>query len=238
MGMSNHNDNICLAQRIYYRPIEAAIRWAGLVDKEADIFLKIHHQLRPLQNLVLEWPAVFLYNERIFDAIINKELPCGRNGVTGDTDLDDPDLTVRHVDLKRWISGYYPYEKPPFLFNETERRIHHAIDAHTLQFILANNHILHQNVAHQAQTIEHLEEKCKSIMENPPVLKERSENTYLSIIGAILDMLINDIHSRFTNQESIIDALLTHFPGHPGLSERTLRSKFAAAKRKISTEPI
>jgi len=234
--MSNHNDNICLAQRIYYRPIEAAIRWAGLVDEEADIFLKTHHQLRPSQGLIPEWPFVFLYNERIFDALINKELPYGRNGVTEDTDLNDPDLTVRHVDLKRWIATYYPYEKPSFLFSETERKIYQGIDAHTLQFILANNHILHQNVSHQAQTIETLEQKCKAIIDNPPTLKERSESTYLSIIGAMLDMLIKDISIGFTNQESIIDALLTHFPGHPGLSERTLRSKFAAAKRKISTE--
>jgi hypothetical protein len=38
--------------------------------------------------------------------------------------LDDPDLIVRHVDLKAWMSYYYPGERPPFLFDEIERALH------------------------------------------------------------------------------------------------------------------
>ncbi|CAK7009499.1 hypothetical protein [Saezia sanguinis] len=234
--MYGHSHQCRLVQRIYYRPIEAAILSSGLIDKEADILLKINYQSRPTYDELCEWPSVFNYNERIYDAIINKELPSGRKGVTCDIDPADQELTVRHIDLKRWISDNYPFEKPAFLFNEEERRMHVGIDIHALQLMLTNNSLLNQSIDHKNQAIADLETKCKAIMENPPVLKERSENTYLCIIGAMLDILVNDIHANFPSQESIIDALLTQYPGHPGLSERTLKSKFAAAKRKISTK--
>ncbi|RUS67786.1 hypothetical protein CUZ56_00263 [Saezia sanguinis] len=236
--MCDSNDNHCFIQRIYYRPIEAAIRWAGLIDQEREILHKINHHARPVYSEIASWPTVFLCNERIFDAIINKELPCGKNGVTCDIAYDDHDLTVKHIDLKRWIHANYPFDKPAFLFDEAEREITTGINLHALQHLLANNYLLKQSVHQQVETIQNLEEKNLSLKENPLVLKERSESTYLSIIGAMLDILVSNIPAHFTSQESIIDTLLTQYPGYPGLSERTLKSKFAAAKRKISTKPF
>ena len=47
------------------------------------------------------WPMLRLNTERIFDAIRNGDLPYGKAGITCDDPslFDDPDLTVRHVDL-------------------------------------------------------------------------------------------------------------------------------------------
>ena len=220
--------------KIYYRPLEAAIRWVA-IDDEQKILKSVGGDLRPDLNRLSRWPAVYFYNELIHDAIINKELPCGKNGVTCEVSPDDPDLTVRRIDLIRWASKNYPFDKPGFLFSEEERGISTGIDIRALLTLLINNHLLKESVSYQNQTIKNLERQCTSLKENPGELKERSENTYLSIIGAMLDILVKDSPCELSNQEAIIDALLTHFPGRPGLSERTLRSKFAAARRVITT---
>ncbi|MEF2182547.1 hypothetical protein ABL988_32985, partial [Pseudomonas aeruginosa] len=72
------------------------------------------------------WNECRLHSERIYDGILNGELPYGKNGIT----LNDPnllnslDLTVRHVDLKRWMRTHYPEHRPGFLFSRGERMAH------------------------------------------------------------------------------------------------------------------
>src|SRR3546814_15461747 len=68
-----------------------------------------------------------------YDGILNGELPYGKNGIT----LNDPkllnslDLTVRHVDLKRWMRTHYPEHRPGFLFSRGERMAHPFITMET-----------------------------------------------------------------------------------------------------------
>jgi hypothetical protein len=66
----------------------------------------------------------------------------------------------------------------------------------------------------------------------------RAETTYLNIIGALLDLLVDKESSsgkrvQFPSQAAVISALESRFPGKEGLSERTLQDKFAAAKRSL-----
>lgn len=73
------------------------------------------------------------------------------------------------------------------------------------------------------------------------VLSERSETTYLNIIGGLLTLLLErsqsaQSHARFTTQESVISALVEQYGRLPGISERTLLAKFAAAKRSLSRD--
>ena len=112
------DNDIFQEQKIYYTPLQAAIRLSNLGDLEQIILGQLGSNPRPRKKQLSKWPAVYLFNERIFDAIINKELPCGKNGVTCEIQPNDPELTVRHIDLKRWISAYYPSARPRFLFNE------------------------------------------------------------------------------------------------------------------------
>jgi len=71
-----------------------------------------------------------------------------------------------------------------------------------------------------------------------PTVSPRAETTYLNIIGALLDLLVDKDstsgkRSRFPSQAAVIGALESRFPGKEGLSERTLQDKFAAAKRSL-----
>lgn len=66
----------------------------------------------------------------------------------------------------------------------------------------------------------------------------RSETTYLNIIGALVDVMLaqspgRQRYSCFDTQADVINALLAHHEGKPGLSRRTLEDKFAAARREL-----
>ena len=66
----------------------------------------------------------------------------------------------------------------------------------------------------------------------------RQETTFLNIIGGLLLLMMEDepgVRSRtkFGNQTAIILDLIEKFGGKPGISERTLQQKFAAAKRSL-----
>ena len=113
--------------KVFYRPIEAAIRWAGLLRYLPMILAAIASPrfLPPSLNCP-RWNECRLYSERIYDGILNGELPYGQNGITLNDPklLQSPDLTVRHVDLKRWMRNHYPEHRPGFLFSRGERMAH------------------------------------------------------------------------------------------------------------------
>jgi hypothetical protein len=71
-------------------------------------------------------------------------------------------------------------------------------------------------------------------------LSERERTTLLNIIGGLLELMLSKSpggkpQSVFNNQTAIIDGLLAHFEGKPGISVRTLEEKFAIAKRNLGT---
>lgn len=116
--------------KTYYRPIEAAIRWSGLLRFERRILATLGQRPLPEATEFPRWPMLRLNTERIFDALAHGEMPYGKEGLVRDTQgltMDDLSLTVRHVDLKSWMAHYYPGEKPAFLFDEIERALHPAI---------------------------------------------------------------------------------------------------------------
>jgi len=81
--------------------------------------------------------------------------------------------------------------------------------------------------------------KTKAEVDNTGTLGKRAESTYLNIIGAMLDLMLSKSpggqpYSTFASQDAIISALLAHHEGKPGIAERTLEAKFAAARRNLT----
>jgi hypothetical protein len=67
--------------KVFYRPIEAAIRWAGLLRYLPMILARSRHRASCHQSLNCpRWNECRLYSERIYDGILNGELPYGRTG--------------------------------------------------------------------------------------------------------------------------------------------------------------
>ena len=237
--------------RVFYRPIEAAIRWSGLLRFETRILDAMNGKGVPDLGDFPRWPMLRLNTERIFDGLRNGELPYGKSGVTSNDPsfLDDPDLTVRHVDLKAWMARFYPDQKPPFLFDEIERQLHSAISIDAVQALLADRVALKARLAEKERSFDILHERhrvlCKrieglSVAEHE--VSPRSEGTYLNIVGGLLGLLLGKSpsgkpYSSFETMESVISALLAHHAGRPGMAERTLWAKLAQARRHLEDAP-
>ena len=55
--------------KTYYRPIEAAVRWCGLLRFEQRILEALEQRVMPEPGEFPRWPLLRLYVERIFDAL-------------------------------------------------------------------------------------------------------------------------------------------------------------------------
>jgi hypothetical protein len=69
-------------------------------------------------------------------------------------------------------------------------------------------------------------------------LPPRAEATYLTIIGAMLELMLGKsdggrAHSIYSSQAAIIEALIAHNPNAPGIAKSTLEGKFAEARRHL-----
>ncbi len=221
--------------KIYYSPIEAAIRWSNVLEHEASILSAVALKASTEAYALSSWPLVELNIERLFDALRNGELPYGEAGITSNdpTLLEAPYLTIRHVDLKRWMTNTYPDQKPGFLFGQWEQQLHPSIDLGMVQALLLQIKILKGQLGCGIKPQEPKSSECKSR------LPSRAETTYLNIIGGLLTLLLGKSpsgvrYSSFNTHESVISALIAHHSGRPGITERTLWAKFAEAKRQLS----
>ncbi len=231
-----------LASKVYYRPIEAAIRWCGLIEHEQRILHLLKDKRLPDEDDFPQWPYLRLNTERIFDAIINRELPWGIGGVTASDEprIEDPRLTIRHVDLYAWMGRYYPDHRPSFLFERPESlTVNDSVpDAG------AEREVLNQRIQQLHREIRLLHSQYGSFVkqgsdEVRSELGPRAETAYLHIIGGLLELLLGHSpaghpYSSFRTQEAVIDAMVAHYRGRLGISERTLAGKFAAARRALS----
>lgn len=241
-------DAIDAGSKVYYRPMEAAIRWADLLVHESSIFQSLVHD-ETTTALFVQWPHLKLNIDRIHDALINGELPFGRDGIN-DTDplhLDQPDLTIRHVDLRFWMAKFYPGEKPHFLFDALERNLHSAISLESTYALMMERDTLKACLSDCERELEKLRQSHAGAQgnghpnhdqEHQHRLHPRSESTYLKIVGGLLSLLLGRSpggkpYSSFESMNSVIDALLAHYEGTPGMSERTLWAKLAEARRHL-----
>ena len=248
--MPTTHEDPSTGQKVFYRPIEAAIRWSGLLQHEQQIIERIGMQQRPGPGDFSEWPLLHLNAERIIDALANGDLAYGKNGITCDdpTLLDSSDLTVRHVDLKAWMSEFYPGEKPGFLFDAVERRLCHTVTIETVQTLLADREALKIRLTDEAKASERLQiqldtlrheheagiRQAKQAQEPSP----RSESTYLNIVAGLLTLLLGHSpsgrpYSSFNTQDAVISTLIAHHGEQLGISQSTLENKFAQAKRHL-----
>jgi hypothetical protein len=235
--------------KVFYRPIEAAIRWAGLLRYLPLILAAIASpRCLPSSLNCPRWNVCRLCSERIYDGILNGELPYGRDGITLNDPklLNSPDLTVRHVDLKCWMRTHYPEHRPSFLFCRSERMAHPFITMETGQTLLLERLALSAALEQTRRQMQDLQAQHESPLKSPTVsvdskqcsLSDRAETTYLNIIGGMLTLMLGQSpsgvpYSSFDTQDAIISALVAHYGKTMGIAERTLQSKFAQAKRQL-----
>jgi len=238
---------------VYYRPIDAAIRWAGLFRFKDDILAAARFGRLPARLECPRCNELRLCTDRIYDAIFHGELPYGLNGITiNDASLlDSPDLTIRHVDLKRWMLRTYPGQRPTFLFSRHERIAHPMITVESGHSLLIEREALKSQLEQcrrQLHGVQEQQKKQSPLNPHNPTnplsplspLSDRAETTYLNIIGAMLTLMLGRTpsgapYSSFNSQDAIISALTACHSNLMGITERTLQTKFAQARRRLQS---
>lgn len=240
--------------KVFYRPIEAAIRWAGLLRYLPMILATIASpRVLPRSLNCPRWNECRLHSERIYDGILNGELPYGKDGITLNDPklLNSPDLTVRHVDLKCWMRTHYPEHRPSFLFCRSERIAHPVITLEIGQAMLVERLALQSALEQSRRQLLDLQEQHAALLKQSTVIpacaerpiSDRAEATYLNIVGGMLDLMLGQSpsgtpYSSFKTQEAVVSALVAHHSGAMGIAERTLNGKFAMARRRLRSAPI
>lgn len=250
----HENKNDVPTSKVFYRPIEASIRWAGLLRYEQVILASISSPRDLPQSLDCpRLEELRLYTERIYDGILNRDLPFGQNGITLNDAalLEDPDLTVRHTDLKCWMRTHYPEHRPSFLFCRSERIAHPVISLETGQAMLVERQALQSALEQARRQLHALQEQHEALLKQPSVIpacaqcpiSDRAEVTYLNIIGGMLELMLGQSpsgtpYSSFRTQEAVVSALVAHHSGAMGIAERTLNGKFATARRRLRSASL
>lgn len=249
--MESYNAKSCHAlSKPFYHPIEAALRWCGLIDHEAEIIEKIGYGCIPTIRDFPQWPCLRINIEKIFDALINGEMPCGRFGqaVNPDEQVAAAKKTVRHTELKAWMTKHEPGQKPAFLFDEVERGTHAAINVDAFRALQVDRDATRAELEKFRQraesTLREMEamrgerDSLRAMVDKQVAPNQKAETTYLNIIGGLLDLMLGTTPggqkgSAYVSQAAIISALLAHQGGKPGIAVSTLEQKFAEAKRSI-----
>lgn len=210
-----YNPKSCNAlEKPYYTPLEAALRWCGLIAHEASILSTAElgvEQLHMVAAAYPQWPCLRANAEKILDAILNKELPHGRDGrtVAPDDHVARHRLTVRHSDLKAWMAKHYPDQTPPFLFDEIERTTHAKITVEAWQALQAERDALKARVE-KAEALyrdrwSKLEAEAKQLADEPA---PKSRNAFLRTIAALGYALIGGSTGQpHTDEAAILSAL-------------------------------
>lgn len=235
--------------KIFYRPIEAALRWCNLIRYETQIMRADWSSPGQLTALFPQWPGLHATTEKIYDAVRNGELPYGCLGISVPMGsyVEPFQLTIRHSDLHHWMRIYHPDQKPSFLF-ESGRHTDDKVslgsflalqaDRDTLMLELKKIQQHYQDVLLDLHAIGLERNDLKAVVKMHGQLSERSELTYLNIIGVLLNLFLGSSPagnplSVFKSQAAIVDAVIARYEEIPGLSKRTLDEKFAAANRSL-----
>lgn len=230
---------------VLYRPIEAALRWSGLTRHEPYVLEVLNGRRLPEPDEFPQWPTLRRNAERIYDGILNKELRVAINGITVEDGVgakpDDPNLTIRHVDLKDWMCRFYPAHRPAFLFSRLERKANPSLSLEAVEALFLEHEGLRLRIAQREEGIKKLREQLRALEQSAASgvpLGPRSETTYLHILGGLLTLLLGaspsgQRYSSFTSQDAIISALIAHHGDRLGIAARTLQAKFAAARRAL-----
>lgn len=237
-------------EKLFYRPIDAAIRWCNLMVHEAQILESAGNCPAMLSAIFPQWPCLHVNTEKILDAVRNHEIPFGSFGVTvvPGTPIDCRLLTIRHIDLKWWMFHHHPDQRPTFLFGELpvdNPRITFGTyltlraDREALEVKLKASETTLHDLLEELKTIGLEREELRALVKTQGKLSERSEMGYKHVIGALVETLLGSSpagkpNSVFDSQAAIVDSITAHYEGTPGLSKRSLDEKFAAARRSLS----
>lgn len=233
---------------VYRVPVAAAL-WCGIPPAEVEENLAISTESA---RGIYKHPYIRCLEPRcraIHDAIEKSLLPCSReNGKVVQEHVANERRHVSRQHLKDWIAAQFPSDKPSFLFDDIERSTHSAINADAYRALQADRDALRARLEKAAEEYRKLRTERDSVIAERDALAEqvhapqspgpRAHTTYMNIVGALVAVMLGKspagkANSVFSSQSAVIDHMLAHYEGKPGISRRNLEEKFAEGKRSL-----
>ncbi len=253
-------DNCEVMKALYavYSVPQAAALWCGIKEEDVGEILANAEAISgtgPGRG-IFRHPFIGCLEPRtraITEAIESGDLPHGREDGSPVASGEHVAYERRHIrgrELKSWLEKALPNEKPAFLFDDIERASHTAISADAYRTLKADHDKLasrlkaaeekSRELRDSKEQIERINQSLEAALEKATVPDGRSKTTYLNIIGAMLKLMLAESpggqpYSILHSQSAVISALLAHNEGRPGISQRTIEEKFAAANRELTT---
>lgn len=217
--MDSYDAKSCSAlAKLHYRPVDVALRWCGLIVHEVKILTATGEAQYPPLSAFPQWPCLRSNIEAILDAIENGDLPCGRDGKTVNQGehVAPGRRTVRHSDLKTWMTKFRPDQKPKFLFDDVERTTHAAYNAETFQALQAERNAAKATVEDARKWAEKKIEEVKAL---------RAERDSLTAQVKAFDPL--NTNERGTLLKLVIGMAIKGYSHDPAASKSTAPKEIA-----------
>ena len=232
----------------YPIPVAAAL-WCGVPPNEVASILE---HASDVGRAIVSNPYVRCLEPKcraLHEAIESGELPVYREQGSAVRDHVAPERRhVARTELRDWIAKHYPDQRPPTLFDATERATHSAINADAFRALQADRDAARAELEKAAKwanetlqkqsELQHERDSLAAMVDKMSQPNARAETTYLNIIGGLLSLMLGKspagmAQSVFQNQAAIISALLVHHGDKAGIADSTLENKFAEANRSI-----
>lgn len=233
-----------------YRPIEAAIFWCNL-HRHQDYILDAAWGTRgQLIQCFRCWPDLNRHFNNIVDAITHGELPSILSNFKVPLTIADNcmHMSIRHVELQRWMVRYYPDQRPSFLFDsgfsclfseELCSTLSRRVDSLNIRYQLDQEKIA-QLTSSLAELTNQLALAQAKLNDNSAPSPQSLAN-HKRLVGALMELFLGispggKCYSVFDSQSAIITAISAHNPTIRGLSKRALEKHFTACRRSLHEE--
>lgn len=177
-------------RKSYYTPLEVAIRWCGLADRESSIKQAESEPWHVSAGELLQFPCLAVHSSAVEDAFELGQLPCGRDGRAVTDNVARSRRTVAHNDLKEWMRSEYPADARKqhmgWLLDEVERSVHPAISTEAYAMLKAEADALRQKLEAATNRATAAESALKQAQNNEVSADDpRSRKSMLRIIRSL-----------------------------------------------------
>ncbi len=210
----------------YYSPLEAAIRWCGFVENEAEIKRSVAlQQETDLDNgepdsdflpYVKGWPNLREAHDMIIEAVLEDNIKVNFH-------LGVPPGKIADIELRRWFRSFLPDQRPLFLFDgdedndedndEASAELRQKVFELEQQRSVINEsftELERQNEALKAELVA-LRKQVESLQSSTRPQQTRARRTLLTLIAALcdysdLDWLKPGVAAQISKMTETIDA--------------------------------
>ncbi|MFO1390775.1 MAG: hypothetical protein U1E94_00915 [Agitococcus sp.] len=209
-------------------------KWLNMIDATDFQLVALSLNYEPPSTLktITRFQGLSCYAQRlsiIKNHITNKQLPYEQRRCSS---TDKFENYVQLNAFVKWAVDVMTWDLPPELLTVYNVSAPLA----SSQKLIEENELLRQQLSDAHAKIDVLKKQI-------PIDDDRSETTYLNIIGSLVYLMLSESPSKkklsvFKSQSAIIDSIISHYPNTYGLTKRNIEQKFSEANKQLSAPQL